>query len=120
MGNPGPLGKIEEFLNRLITPVAMAAGAALFSWDQAKLDEIKDKFKPYKPANNMGCMQACYDVIGILYGGQVATDLSQTVRDRAYEKARAKAAANKALTTKLIADEKAADPTLTDAKARQN
>lgn len=119
MGDPGPLEKLEEFLNLLVAPIAMMAGAAFFSWDKAKLDEIKAKFKPYAPDSGMGCMQACYDVVGILYGGKTSQELSQTVRDRAYAKANATLNKYPEATKKLIADAKAADPTLTDAKARQ-
>ena len=120
MGDPGPLEKLEEFLGLLAAPIAMVAGAAFFSWDKAKLDAIKDKFKPYAPASGMGCMQACYDVLGILYSAETAGTLRKDVFNNAQTKADELIKKFPGAFKGMVDKEMKAHPDLTEAKAREN
>lgn len=113
-----PLPRLVDFLIWLLGPSAPAGGVKSFAWDAAKLEEIKKKFKPYAPQSGMGCMQACYDVLGILYGQKTATDLRGEVIKNAYVKADALAKANPKLFQQKVEEAKAANPNFTDAQAK--
>ena len=115
-----PLPRLLDFLIWVLGPGASGTGAKSFAWDAAKMDEIKKKFKPYAPDSGMGCMQACYDVLGILFTPKTAAELRDTVIKNAYAKADALAKANPKLFAQKVEEAKAANPALTDAQARQH
>jgi hypothetical protein len=94
-----PLPRLDELAKwaaeKLRPIVAPIAGKVLFSWDSGKLDEVKDKFIPKTAAGEMGCMKACYNVLGILYGPAKSRELQVEVYRRAYKAAEAWAGRNK-------------------------
>lgn len=90
-----PLPKLAELANfalNKLTPVLQKlepiVGPLAYRWGQAKLDDIKSKFKPAKLSGGMGCMLACYDVLGILYGGKRAEALRKELYARALAQAK--------------------------------
>ena len=123
--NPGLLpGKLVLDPSVEDTLQHMAARGAVIGTTQtfpsATLDEIKDKFRPETLAGEMGCMKACYNVLGILYTEKVATELRREVYTRARAQAEAFAKRNPDKLKEKIEQLKAADPKLTDAQARWN
>lgn len=89
-----PLPKLDEIakwvLGKVIPVVAPIVGRLMFSWDSSKLDDVKAKFIPKTGAGEMGCMKACYNVLGILYGPAKSRELQVEVYRRAYKQAEAK------------------------------
>lgn len=83
-----PLPKLDEFVKWAREKVAPMVGVALYSWDAAKLDEIKKKFVPKTAAGEMGCMKACYNVLGILYSEKVSSQLFARVYGNARQQAK--------------------------------
>ena len=83
------------------------------------LDEIDKKFAPVRLRHGMGCMQACYGVLAILYTEKVSTELRKEIWQRAWAKAEARAKADPKELEKQMAEAKAADPKLTDKQARR-
>ena len=76
------------------------------------MDEIDKKFRPVKSKDGMGCMQACYGVLAILYTEKVSKELQKEIWDRAWKKAVAYANAHPDELKKKIADAMAANPML--------
>lgn len=114
-----PLPKLEDFLVWLIRQIPPPPPKS-FKWDAGKLDEVKKKFKPYAPESGMGCMQACYDVLGILFTPKVAGELRAQVITQAYDKAKEWARKNPTELKRRMDAAKTANPDWSDAKARQH
>lgn len=89
-----PLPKLQELARWALQRAAPIVGPVLYGWDEAKLDDLKAKFKPKQLAGGMGCMLACYDVLGILYGGQKSKELGKELAQSARAKAEAYAQAH--------------------------
>ena len=74
-----PLPKLDEFgkwvREKVKTVVAPFMAQAFYSFDRAKLDAVKSQYVPKTLPGEMGCMKACYQVLGILYGNDASTKL---------------------------------------------
>ena len=109
---------VENTLHQMAAPSIVIGTAQTFP--SATLDEVKNKFRPKTAAGEMGCMKACYNVLGILFTAKVATELRTEVYRRARAQAEAFAKRNPDTLKAKIAAVKDANPKLTDAKARWN
>src|SRR5262245_52209403 len=125
----GALAGVAKLLGRDKAEVDKAATEALHRirqaavpWDAQKAADIRARFKPNEPSDGMGCMAACYDVLGILYGPQVGGDIRREVYKQALDQAKAYAAAHPGVLNDNIEKVKAAataeGKTLTDQQAR--
>jgi hypothetical protein len=116
-----PLPKLDEFLkflrDKVVPVVAPLIAEAFYSWDKAKLDDIKSKYVPNTLAGEMGCMKACYQVLGLLYGSDTSRNLQKEVYTRAMDNARAWGKAHPDQLQAKIDAAKAANPALSDADA---
>jgi hypothetical protein len=83
------------------------------------IDEIDKKFRPVKRKDGMGCMEACYGVLAILFTEKVSKELLNEVIRRAFAKAEARAKREPDKLKEEMAEAKAADPKLTDKAARK-
>lgn len=111
-----PLPRLEDFLVAVLRLVVPDNRAKRF--DAAKLKEIEKDFRPFAPADGMGCMKAAYEVLDILYGERFSEDLKNEVIKRAY--AAADAARNTKAFKQKVEEAKAANPNFTDADARHH
>ena len=85
----------------------------------AYLDQIGKQFRPKKHRDGMGCMEACYGVLTILYAEKVSRELQTEVYKRAWAKAVAHAKAHPDELKAKMAEAMAANPMLLEADARQ-
>lgn len=85
----------------------------------AFLDEIDKKFRPVKLPGGMGCMQACYGVLAILYTEKVSKELHVEVFKRAKDWANAWAKANPKELKARMEKLQAGKPMLTDEDAKK-
>lgn len=118
-----PLPKLDEFLkwarDKVVPIVAPILAEAFYSWDKAKLDAIKSQYVPNTLAGEMGCMKACYQVLGILYSSDTSKALRTEVYTRAMNQARAYGNAHPDKLKEKIDAAKAANPALSDGAARK-
>ena len=78
----------------------------------AYLVQIEKQFRPTKHKDGMGCMEACYSVLAILYTQKVSRELQKEIWNRAWKKAVAYANAHPGELKQKIADAMAANPML--------
>jgi hypothetical protein len=115
-----PLPKLDELIKWALRKAAPYLGEAFYSWDKGKLVEIKSKFIPKTLPGEMGCMKACYNVLGILYSPDTSRKLQQEVYTNARKQAEAWAKLHPDELKKKIDEAKAGNDKLTDAEARWN
>jgi hypothetical protein len=114
---PGRLTLDHDPLRDLRTSDVVIGTAHPFA--RGFIDEIDKKFRPVKHKDGMGCMDACYGVLTILYTEKVSKELRVEVFKRAKDRANAIAKAHPDRLKAEMAKAQAGKSMLTDEDAKQ-
>ena len=109
---------VEDTLRDMSAPKVVMGTSQTFP--PSFMDEIEKKFRPVRLPGGMGCMQACYGVLSILYTAPVSKELQREIWKRAWAKATQYANAHPDELKQKIAEAKAANPAFDDKQAKRH